>query len=223
LPERLILGLARRFDLGRVGLYVFLQGQEQADKLRIKTTEALALIQTGSPNLYARVCRFIPRILVFGGHVYDAVYISDLRLCDVSRDYALAEATTPSRLAMTFVHEATHGYIQSGGLSYEGQRRERMERICAKTEIAFARKLPQSAELVAEVEGRLSIPSEYWESEAFVQRNIDYLREIGAPRWMVSLLKWKKAKLAQPGTPSSGGLARPRGDSIATERPPPMS
>jgi len=190
--------VARRFDLGSVRLYTFLLGRNRAEKLRIKVTAALALIETNSPKLYSRVRRFVPRILIFGGHVYNAVYISDLKLCDVSIEYALADTTIPSRLAMTLVHEATHGYLQSGGLLYEEHRRERMEHICMRTELALARKLPQSAELVSEVEAKLSIPSDYWKREAFAQRNIDYFKTVGAPRWVIGCLERKKAKVAQP-------------------------
>jgi len=210
LPERLAMCAARRFKLGGVRLYVFLQGRTRADQLRLRATAALALIQTNSPKLYSRVCRFIPRILVFGAHVYNAVYISDLKLCDLSIEYALADTTIPSRLAMTLVHEATHGYLQSGGLLYEEHRREHMEHICMRTELEFARKLPQSTELIAEVEARLNIPADYWKSEAFAQRNIDYFKKAGAPRWLVSCLERKKAKLGK-----AEEIVRLMGDQIA--------
>jgi hypothetical protein len=198
LPERLAMCVARRFDLGGVQLFTFLLGRNRADDLRRKATAALALIETNSPKLHTRVRRFVPKILIFGAHVYNAVYIADLKLCDLSIEYALADTTTPSRLAMTLVHEATHGYLQSGGLLYEEHRRERMEHICMRTELALARKLPQSGELISEVEAKLSIPSDYWKREAFAQRNVDYFKHIGAPRWVISCLERKKAKLAQP-------------------------
>ncbi len=127
--DRLILCVARRFELGPIRLFVFLQSRDRANALRAKTASALSLIETHSPNYFSRVRRFIPRILIFGNHAYNAVYVSELRLCDVSRHYALADTTTPSRLAMTLVHEATHGYLQSRGFAYSEHRREQIEVI----------------------------------------------------------------------------------------------
>jgi hypothetical protein len=197
LPERLILCVARRCVLGPIRLFVFLQGRAEADELRMKTAAALGLIETHSPKCYSRVCRFIPRILIFGGHAYTAVYVSELGLCDVSRHYALAQTTTPSWLAMTLVHEATHGYLGSRGFVYEEGRREQIEEICVRTEIALARRLPEGAELVAGAEAQLKIPSDYWKTGAFVQRDIEHLKKCGVPRWMIRSLERRKARLAQ--------------------------
>lgn len=191
LPERLILCVARRFDLGPIRLFVFLQTRAQANELRSKTVEALALIERYSPNHFSRVRRFIPRILIFGAHAYTAVYISELGLCDISRHYALADKTTSSGLAMTLVHEATHGYLESQGIRYDEHQRERIEKVCLRTEIAFARRLSESSELVAGAEDRLLLSSDYWKTESFVQRNLEHLKEIRAPRWLVRFAEWR--------------------------------
>jgi hypothetical protein len=163
-----------------------LQSRDKADELRTKAAAALSLIKEHSPKCYSRVCRFIPKILIFGGHGYTAVYISDLRLCDVCRHYALAESTTPSHLAMTLVHEATHGYLEARGFVYEEHLRQRIEGICMRTEVWLARRQPESAELISEAQARLNILPDYWKSDAFVQRDIEQLRKIGAPKWAVS-------------------------------------
>lgn len=213
LPERLILRVAHQFDVGPVRLFVFLQNRDRAEELRTKIAAALKLIEAHSPKGYVRVRRFIPRILIFGGHGYTAVYVSELRLCDVCRHYALAETTTPPRLAMTLVHEATHGYLESRGLVYEEDRREQIEGVCIRTEIALARRLPESAELVAEAEALLTIPSDYWKGEAFFQRDIEQLRKLGAPRWVVSFLEKRQARLAQRtrcSEPGNGSLVKDR-------------
>lgn len=220
LPQRLVLCASRRFDLGGVRLYVSPEGRSLVEKLRAKITAAVALIQTNAPNLHARVCRFIPRVLIFGAHPYNAVYISYLKLCDVSMEYASADSTTPSHLAMVLVHEATHGYLQSGGLLYTEDHRERMERLCMRTEIALARKLPQSTELIAEVEAKMSLPSDYWKSQAFLKRDIDYLndllKKIAAPRWLVTWAERRGAKLYHPdGAANRNQPAAPANDSTS--------
>lgn len=220
LPERLILCVARRFDLGRIRLFVFLQSRRQTDLLRTKTAAALNLIEIVSPKCYVRVCRFIPRILIFGGHSYRAVYVSGLGLCDVSRQYALAETTTPSCLALTLAHEATHGYLGSRGFVYEEHRRKQIEAICLRTEVALARKLPNSAELTADAVARLNMPPNYWRNEAFAQRDIEHLKKLGAPRWMVDFLERRNARLGQRTAAPNSDPALPPGNSRASGEPP---
>jgi hypothetical protein len=215
LPERLILCIARRFVVGPIRLFVFLQSRDRAEELRTKTATALSLIETHAPKYFSRVRRFIPRILIFGGHGYTAVYISELGLCDIARDYALAKTTTPFCLAMTLVHEATHGYLESRGFAYEEHRREQIETICMRTEVAFARRLPESAELVAEAEGRLHMPSVYWKTEAFVQRDIEHLKKLRAPRWLVRFVEWRLGRLAQRDRTANGSQS-PGSDTNST-------
>ena len=105
---------------------------------------------------------------------------------------------------MTLVHESTHGYIASRGCSYEEHRRAQIERICVRAEIAFARRLPDPGNLVAEAEAVLNFPSEFWRSEAFSERNIKRLEVINAPRWMVNHLRNRRAKEDQQTSPPQG-------------------
>ncbi len=188
LPERLMITFCKRFNLEGIRLVIPLQGRTQAGLLRKKVTAALHLIQNHAPKYHARVQKFIPNILIFGAHAYKAVYISDLKLCDISRQFALLEDTSASHLAMTLVHEATHGYLGSKGITYEAPRRGQIERICIQAEIAFARKLPDPGELLADAESTLSIDSKYWTDDAFFERDVKALENSSLPRWLVTRL-----------------------------------
>jgi hypothetical protein len=201
LPERLLLTFGRKYNVEGIRLVIFLQDRDRTDLLQAKVATALRLIHERTPKHYSRVQKFIPNILIFGAHAYAAVYISDLKLCDISRDYALLESTTASHLAMTLVHEATHGYLASCGITYEVARRCQIERICILGEIAFARKLPNPADLLAEAESRLNLGQEYWKDDAFFDRQVEALENSGAPRWLVKWLvtyaRKKRAKRTQ--------------------------
>ena len=207
LPERLS-SHCKRFNLDGIRLVIPLQGRTRADLLRTKVAAALHLIQNHAPKYHVRVQKFIPNILIFGAHAYKAVYISDLKLCDISRDFALLEKTSASHLAMTLVHEATHGYLGSKGITYDAPRRGQVERICIRAEIAFARKLPEPGELLAEAELTLSIDSEYWTDDAFFERDVETFENSGAPRWLVTRLvtycrnrRIRRTKLQRPNSP----------------------
>ena len=62
-----------------------------------------------------------------------------MHLCELSEEYALSDQTSAEQLAMTLVHEATHGYLHFRAISYKEERRARIERVCVQTEIAFAK------------------------------------------------------------------------------------
>jgi hypothetical protein len=197
LPERLMLRFGRAISMDGIRVVIFWQSPTRAQLLTTKMARALHLIQSHAPKYYARVQKCIPNILIFGAHAYDAVHISELKLCDLSRDYALSEKTTASHLAMTLVHEATHGYLDGRGTAYQEQQRGRIERICVQAEIALARTLPDSAPLLAEAESRLNIAPEFWSSDAFAERDFAALKSAGGPQWLITYLRKRRARLTQ--------------------------
>jgi hypothetical protein len=73
-------------------------------------------------------------------------------------------------------------------------------------EIALARKLADTEELLAEAESRLSIDLEYWEDEAFFERDVEALENSVIPGWLVKRLvrhaRKRRAKRTPPQLPS---------------------
>lgn len=195
LPCVLMLRLGRKYSIGGINLVVPLQTRERAEKIRTKLVRAFTIIQQHTPKLYKRVEKFIPNILVFGVHPpYFATYIADLALCDVSRDYALADSTSPEALATTIVHEGTHGYLESRGVVYSEEKRVQIERICVKAELWLATKIPQADELVAALRQNLQRAPEYWTDVAFSQRQLAELAKTGAPKFLVRYFERKEAR-----------------------------
>jgi hypothetical protein len=186
LPWLLALRFGRQFSVEGIRMVVPFRDCGRADMLRAKAAAALRLIQNHRPKYYERIRRFIPNLLIVGSsYSYAATTIFDLHLCELSEDYALSDQTTAEQLAMTLVHEATHGYLQFRGTSYKEERRARIERVCVQTEIAFANGLPQADALVSEARRRLEYEPGYWTNESFLQRNLRALTKAGAPRWLV--------------------------------------
>lgn len=192
LPERLALRFGRAFKQEGFKLVVPFEDRSGAALLRAKVVAGLRLIRSHSPKYYARVQKFVPNILIAGAHPYIAVYLADLSLCDISRDFALAESTGDQELALTLVHEATHGYLHSRGIPYSANQRARIERICVRAEIALARQLPQADTLITVARRRLDYEPDHWTDESFrrrkqehFERNLEQLAKTGRPKFLI--------------------------------------
>jgi hypothetical protein len=195
LPEWLMLRFGRRFNVQGIKLVVFVRDRGKVSLIRGKITDALCLVQHHSPKNYSRVQSFTPNILIFDAYGNRGIYISDLKLCQVSTDYALLEKTTPLHLASVLVHEATHGFLDSRRITYEEPHRVRIERICIKEQMAFARRSPEAGDLLTEAQSLLSIAPEFWKDEAFFERGVEELKKMGAPKWLVNLVVNKRKKV----------------------------
>jgi len=126
------------------------------------------------------------RIMVLGGPLARAEWCNACAMCDVSEDYVRSDTTIPAILAATLVHEAMHGRLFRWGFQYDGDRRGRIERICFKASIAFARRLPLSemnsrAVIMQETRSQLDRDPAFWTSESFEARRYEALRQVGIP------------------------------------------
>jgi hypothetical protein len=200
LPERLALRCGRRFSVDGVNLVVPFQDRDRAELLRGKVATALHLIKHHTPKYFARVQKFVPNILVLGAHAYTAVYISDLDLCDIARDFALSRSTSAEQLAMTLVHEATHGFLASRGISYSEDQRAQIERICVRAEIALASRLPQADGLATAARRSLDYGPGFWTDKSFLQREVENLTKIGMPRFLVRRYERKQSRRQKNGS-----------------------
>jgi hypothetical protein len=214
LPHLVALRFGRKISMDGVKLVVALR-RDRAEILRRKVAAALRLINDHAPKHYARIQRFIPSILILGFHNASAVYISDLKLCDISADFALSESTGAEQMAMTLVHEATHGYLHSRGVSYAEDRRARIEHICVQTEIGFARRLPQADGLLTDARRRLDYGPGYWTDASFFQREVEDFTKAGAPRFLIRLLEGAQSRRLQ-----NGSGKKPQPDAAPYAAPP---
>ena len=189
LPLYLVLFFSRRFRVYEFNVAIFLQNPVNRQCLLDKTARALELICLYAPEKFKLIKNYIKHILIFGGHGSLAQYDEKIKLCDISRKFALAQETTSAHLAMVLIHEAMHGYLDSHGVAYHVKRRSKIERICVRAELVFASRLPHSDELVDDARKRLDYGEEFWSNDAFLQRELLALEKFGFPNWIIKFAK----------------------------------
>jgi hypothetical protein len=189
---RILLRLAtsRRID----GLWVSAGGNDEEAELGLcRVEKALGLIKTYDRRRYDRLCRDLERVwvgVVPGGL---ACFHSYLWICELDRRFVLDEATSAEVIAAAIVHEATHARLWRAGISYDEERRQRVEEVCFRRELAFAAKLPNGRQVCEDAEAKLlGYPASYWTDAAFTERSLDEhseaLRNLGVPDRIVRAL-----------------------------------
>jgi hypothetical protein len=118
-----------------------------------------------------------------------------LNACLLDERIVASETTTVEWIASAIVHEATHARLETLGIRYDEAVRQRIERICARRELDFARHLSGVDALLEEITWRLDRCSEenashtdqnMWEKTN--QGNAEILRHLGTPEWVITLM-----------------------------------
>jgi hypothetical protein len=193
LADKFLLWLSK----GRVidGLWI---GSAQSDselaELALQRVEAaLRLIERFAPLHYRRVKNSLSRIWVqlvpHGG----GCYMHSLNACLLDERVVASENTTLEWIASAIVHEATHARLEKRGVRYDEAVRHRIERICARRELDFARHLSGVDALHEEITWRLDLCNEKNASYAdqnmrqqIDQGNAEMLRHLGTPEWVLA-------------------------------------
>jgi hypothetical protein len=165
--------------------------------------EALGLIKTHDRLSYDRLHRELERVWVtmLAGAI--GQYSPSFNACMLDSRFLLAETTSAEMIAAVIVHEAAHARLMRCGIGYEESLRSRVEAICTRREVAFAKRLPDGEEVreSAQSSPALQAGDEFWTDEAFAQRDhagsVEALRALGFPGWSVrALLGVRRAILA---------------------------
>ena len=114
----------------------------------------------------------------------------DTRLVVLEETYVHHERTSARDIASTLVHESTHARLDAKGFAYSPELRERIERVCFRRQLAFARRLPEPGDLVGQAERQLQRAPDYFTREAWRQRAVVKLIELGVPRWLAQAIEW---------------------------------
>jgi hypothetical protein len=178
---------ARRFD----GIWIGSWGRAPEEDLA-RVEDALLLIQQHSPLDYARIVRELERIWVSLSFHGLAEYQHSLRACILDERYVADPATTIERIASAIVHETTHARLERYGIGYKAELRTRIEAICFRRELAFAVRLPNSAELQQQIAQSLEwYPAnpDFFSDATFRERHTaggtEALRHAGVPDWLI--------------------------------------
>jgi hypothetical protein len=107
-----------------------------------RVVSALDLIKVWDPVRYRRLLRDIDRVLINVLLGVSAQYRKDINACELDERFVLSDGASPETIAAAIVHEATHARLEHLGFKYEESRRERLELICIRRELAFVARLP---------------------------------------------------------------------------------
>ena len=165
-----------------------------------KVEEALSLIRAYAPRCFARLQQDVGCIFVFGIPAYRGTWRNEIRMCELEDGFVLSHETSAALVACVLVHEAMHARLMRWGFGYKEYQRARIERVCYRAQRAFARRLPDGAALVEEAEQSIlrtrdCVP---WSDNAFLEANVQTLRDMGWPEWVLRALvkyaAWRKSR-----------------------------
>lgn len=153
-----------------------------------KLEAALQLLREHDPRRFARLHRDIDGVLI-QGHTRQRVgaWIPSVRLVELPWTYLSAPDTSAAEVASTLVHEGTHAWLHHLGIDTKRKMLPRIEAICFRSEIAFARRLPEPGDLIEQAERQLARDTSYWSHAAWQQQSLAELNELGVPLWLTAL------------------------------------
>lgn len=157
-----------------------------------RVAQTLDLIKASDPRRYRRILRDIDRILVAPLMTgAEAQYSREINACEIDERYMLGEHCAPELAASVIVHEATHARLEHMGFVYVEERRQRIEKVCVRRELAFLAKV-RGAEAAREaIDSRMRHTSDL-SAEGFAERRQtgerEVLRYLGVPNWLVPIL-----------------------------------
>jgi hypothetical protein len=164
-------------------------GSFEAEAAFDRIASGLALLACYHPPILARLRRDAQGILVWETESSSALaaWHFGVKLIIVDARFLFDRETTPAKIAATLAHEATHRRLDQFG--YPPEKRARIEALCFRRERAFARRLPDSHELVAEIERQLQRDPSYWADDAHAQGVVDELAKPGVPGWLIQTIR----------------------------------
>lgn len=153
---------------------------------------ALLLVKQHNPLHYSRIINDLDRVWIFLLSHGRAEYNHSLKACVLDERYVTNSATSVEQIASTIVHEATHARLERCRIAYNEDQRARIEAVCFRRELAFAVRLPDSAQLQEDRARDLNwyqANPDYFCDAQFLERDsngeIETLRHIGTPDWLI--------------------------------------
>lgn len=175
------------------GLLVVYIGDEKLKKV----AAALKLVSDFDPVRYKRMRHDLNRIWILTIAGWVGRYRAATSTCELDERFVLNHGTTPEQIASTIVHEATHARLSRCGIGYEEELRTKVEQVCIRREMAFARKLPTGADIGQRAEVKLNTLSGLSDvamAERYLEGKRKALLYLGGPAWLndraVSFHRW---------------------------------
>src|SRR5262249_16778165 len=157
-----------------------------------RVEQALLLVRQHSPVHYSCIINNLERIWISVLRHIGAQYNRSLKACVFDVRFLADPKTSTKWIASAMVHEATHARLERCGITYDEDRRLRIEAICLRRELALAARLPDSAELQQLISEHLhwfqANPDFFSDAqlrESHRNGAIEALRHVGAPDWFI--------------------------------------
>jgi hypothetical protein len=131
---------------------------------------------------------------VFGGAIAGArgCWERQTRMVILDDAYLRDQGTTPAKMASTLVHESTHARLEANGFGYTAETRERIEKVCIRRQLAFARRLAEPGSLMEEAQWQLEQPPEFFSVETQRARAAAARIE-RVPPWLIRAMNWYRS------------------------------
>ncbi len=177
------------------GLWIGCFSSDDPEQALQRVEAALRLIERFAPLHYRRIKTSLSRIWVQLVPHGAGCYQHSINACLLDVRVVDSETTTVEWIASAIVHEATHARLENWGIHYYEAVRPRIERICARREWDFARRLSGVDALREEIAWRLDWCREgsthYTDqnmSQSMDQGIAQTLRHLGTPEWLITLM-----------------------------------
>src|ERR1700760_1588491 len=191
LTDRFMLWLSK----SRVTDGLWIGSASDSEQVLQRVEAALRLIDRCAPLHYRRVKNSLSRIWVTLVPHGAGCYLHSLNACQLDERVVACETTTVEWIAAAIVHKATHARLEKWGIRYKETARLRIERICIRRELAFARHLSGVDALQEEITRRLDWcrdgNAQYTDQNMWQeidQGNAEALRYLGTPEWVIALV-----------------------------------
>jgi hypothetical protein len=192
-PNKLLWLFSRHRSICGIETAVFLSSKAEAEAAFAKIEAALNLMQQCDPRRMACLKRDVKRILVWGAPHYQGVWHQQYAMWELTFDFVRSQDTTPAILAATLAHEAMHARLMRWGFGYEEGIRVRIEAVCLKASMRFARRLPLSemasrGHIMWSAKQKLNVDTTFWSDQGRLEAKAAALLELGFPAWLVRFL-----------------------------------
>ena len=164
-------------------------GAHDVERSFQKVDMALQAIAEHDPPRYAHILKDMPRIWVGPIPNYArGQWIDQLRVCMLRDTFVDDDAVSVAYVAALIVHEGTHARLARAGITFDEDVRPRIERLCIKSQIEFARKHPDGEPLIEVFLEHLRRKDAWWSNQRLRSVQLRALKDLGLPkriRWAV--------------------------------------
>jgi hypothetical protein len=157
---RIILWVVRNAERRDIlGVPVIVPGGTRGDdEAFAKITSAFDLLRDHGSRTLDDIRRHTNGVFVWVTAGARGEWHCETRLVVLEETYVYDGGTSARDIASTLVHESTHARLDAKGFAYSPELRERIERVCFRRQLVFARRLSEPGDLVGQASGNYSAP-----------------------------------------------------------------